>query len=115
MKYDVLGVYLVDFKNNIGGEMSGKHYALVLSKISLKDNTLLVAPITSKKPAKRYKGGFTIECTKYQEKPSTEKAFVKIRKIREIDKKRIYGRKIYDLDAEDTEKLRVSLRNIFNF
>ncbi len=32
--------------------MSGKHYALVLSKVSHKDNTLLVAPITSKKKGK---------------------------------------------------------------
>ena len=32
MKYEVLGVYLVDFQKNRGGELSGKHYGLVLTK-----------------------------------------------------------------------------------
>ncbi len=113
--YDVLGVYLVDFKNNIGGEMSGKHYALILSKTSSKDSTLLVAPITSKKSGKRYKGGFTIDCTKYQSNPSTEKAFVKIRKIREISKSRVLGNKIYDLDDIDKQKLNKSMKLVFEF
>ena len=54
MQYEVLGVYLIDFKENIGGEISGKHYALVISKLESKDNTLLVAPITSKKKGKKY-------------------------------------------------------------
>ena len=85
MTYEVLGVYLVDFKtNNVGGEMSGKHYALVLSELSKKDSTLLVAPITSKKAGKKYRGGFTINCTKYQKNPTYAKAFVKIRKIRDF-------------------------------
>ena len=30
---EILGVYLVDFKDNEGGEMSGKHYGLVLSQL----------------------------------------------------------------------------------
>ena len=30
---EILGVYLVDFKNNEGGEMSGKHYGLVVKNI----------------------------------------------------------------------------------
>lgn len=115
MKYDILGVYLVDFKNNIGGEFSGKHYAMVLSDISSKDNTLLVAPITSKKSGKKYRGGFTIECAKYQKNPSCEKAFVKVRKIREIDNSRIYGKKIYDLDKDDLEKLKKSINDVFKF
>lgn len=54
--FDVFGVYLVDFKENIGGEISGKHYAVVLSKISKKDSTLVVAPITSKKRGKSIEG-----------------------------------------------------------
>ena len=69
MQYEVLGVYLIDFKENIGGEISGKHYALVISKLESKDNTLLVAPITSKKRGKKYRGGFTIDCKKYQKNP----------------------------------------------
>lgn len=47
MGYDVFGVYLVDFKENFGAEFSEKHYAVVLTKAS-GDNTLLVAPLTSK-------------------------------------------------------------------
>lgn len=115
MKVDVLGVYLVDFKKNKGGEISGKHYGVVLSNISDKDETLLVAPITSKKSGKRYKGGFTIDCTKYQVNPTYEKTFVKIRKIREIDKSRIYGKLRYKLDLEDAEKLKKSFYQFFKF
>lgn len=116
MTYEVLGVYLVDFKtNNVGGEMSGKHYALVLSELSKKDSTLLAAPITSKKAGKKYRGGFTINCTKYQKNPTYEKAFVKIRKIREISKYRIYGDKIYDLDSDDVRLLQEAFKNFFSF
>nr|DAF17129.1 MAG TPA: endoribonuclease [Caudoviricetes sp.] len=116
MKYEVLGVYLVDFQKNRGGELSGKHYyGLILSKMSDKDKTLLVAPMTSKKKGKKYKGGFTIDCTKYQQNPTYEKAFIKIRKIREIDIRRIYGTKKYTLDEEDTEKLRESMYQVFKF
>lgn len=112
--FDVFGVYLVDFKKNIGGEISGKHYAVVLSKISKKDSTLIVAPITSKKEGKKYRGGITIDCRKYQSNPSYDKAFVKVRKIREVDKKRILGKKIYDFDADDIERLKQSLKNYFD-
>lgn len=115
MVYEVLGVYLVDFKKNIGGEMSGKHYALVLSDLSKKDDTLLVAPITSKKAGKKYRGGFTIDCTKYQKNPTHEKAFIKIRKIREVSKYRIFGEKIYQLDEEDTEVLKNTFQKFFSF
>ena len=115
MQYEVLGVYLIDFKENIGGEISGKHYALILSKMSDKDKTLLVAPMTSKKIGKKYKGGFTIDCKKYQQNPTYDKAFIKIRKIREVDVKRIYGNKKYDLDSEDLEKLKKSIKNVFKF
>ena len=111
MEYDDFGVYLVDFKENFGAEFSGKHYAVVLTKAS-GDNTLLVAPLTSKKSGKKYKGGFTIECNKYQDNPSTLKAFVRIKKIREIDIRRIYGDRIYD---EDIEKLRKSFYQILKF
>lgn len=53
--FDIFGVYLIDFKQNIGGEISGKHYAVVMSKMSKKDDTLIVAPITSKKKGKKYR------------------------------------------------------------
>ena len=112
--YDVLGVYLVSFEKNKGGELSGKHYALILTPLS-NDNTLLVAPITSKKSGKRYRGGFTINCTKYQENPSYKKAFIRVNKIREIDKKKIWGDKIYDLDEDDIKKLRESFMKVFKF
>lgn len=115
MKYDVLGVYLIDFKQNVGGELSGKHYALVLSELSKKDNTLLVAPITSKKAGKKYRGGFTIDCRKYQKNPTYDKAFIKIRKIREIDKKRIWGTKLYNLDTSDIVQLQLSFKKVFSF
>lgn len=57
------------------------------------DDTFLVATITSKKAGKKYRGGFTIVCTKYQENPTYDKAFVKVINIREIHKSRIYGKK----------------------
>ena len=115
MKYEVLGIYLVNFPNNNGRELFGKHYGLVLSKMSDKDKTLLVAPITSKKKVKKYKGGFTIELNKYQQNPRYEKAFIKIRKIREIDIKRIYGTKKYSLDNVDLLKLNKAMSDVFKF
>ncbi|MBF4806414.1 MAG: type II toxin-antitoxin system PemK/MazF family toxin [Pseudoleptotrichia goodfellowii] len=115
MEYELLGVYLVDFMKNLGGEISGRHYALVISRLSNKDGTLLVAPITSKKQGKKYRGGFTIDCTKYQKNPSYKNAFIKIRKMREIDKIRIQSRKIYSLDEEDTEKLKEAFYKFFYF
>ena len=95
--------------------MSGKHYALVLSELSKKDSTLLAAPIRSKKAGKKYRGGFTVNCTKYQKNPTYAKAFVKIRKIREISKYRIYGDKIYDLDKDDVRLLQEAFKNFFSF
>ena len=102
--FDIFGVYLIDFKQNIGGEISGKHYAVVMSKMSKKDDTLIVAPITSKKK----------DCTKYQKNPTYEKAFIKIRKIREIHKSRFLGRKIYDLEESDVIKLKDTFRSYFD-
>ena len=112
---EILGVYLVDFKNNEGGEMSGKHYGLVLSRTFGEDGTLLVAPITSKKPGKKYKGGFTIECEKYQKNPTYKKAFIQIRKIREISRMRILSKKKYILNKEDTQKLETAFQTFFKY
>lgn len=112
--FDVFGVYLIDFKQNIGGEISGKNYAVVMSKMSKKDDTLIVAPITSKKKGMKYRGGITIDCTKYQKNPTYEKAFIKIRKIREIHKSRFLGRKIYDLEESDVIKLKDTFRSYFD-
>ncbi|WP_462351436.1 type II toxin-antitoxin system PemK/MazF family toxin [Fusobacterium varium] len=108
--FDILGVYLVDFKINIGGEFNGKHYAVILSELSCKDKTLLAAPITSKKKGTKYRGGFTIDCNKYQTNPTCQSAFVKVRKMREIHRSRIFGNKIYDLDNEDKQKLIDSIK-----
>lgn len=45
--YDIHGVYLVDFKKGIGGELSGKHYSIIVTDIKKSDNnTLVVIPIT---------------------------------------------------------------------
>lgn len=114
MKVDLYGVYLVDFRKNVGGEINGKHYAVVLTCPSGRDKTFLVAPITSKKANVRYRGGFTIDCTKYQTNPTHLRCFVKIRKMREIDKKRILGKQIYKLDEEDVERLKNTTSRILN-
>lgn len=50
--FDVLGVYLVDFGNVRGAEFAGKHYAVVLSSVKINGDSLLVAPMTSKKKGK---------------------------------------------------------------
>lgn len=110
--FDILGVYLVDFKQNIGGELNGLHYAVVLSELSNKDKTLLVAPMTSKKAKAKYRGGFTIDCKKYQTNPSYDKAFIKVRKIREVYKSRFYGKKMYDLDESDKLKLIEKIKEV---
>ncbi|MBR7927166.1 type II toxin-antitoxin system PemK/MazF family toxin [Aerococcaceae bacterium zg-ZUI334] len=96
-------MYLVDFKENVGAEFSGKHYAIVITP--QKDNTLVVVPITSKKSGKRYRYGLTLDNSKYLKSPKYPKAFALVRKIREIDRKRIIGSMRYKLDSEDSEKL----------
>ncbi|WAW14369.1 type II toxin-antitoxin system PemK/MazF family toxin [Peptostreptococcus equinus] len=113
MGIEIYGVYLVDFKQNVGGEISGKHYALVLSKIASKDKTLLVAPITSKKTGTKYRGGLTIDCTKYQTNPTYNKAFIKVRKIREVDKSRVIKKQIYKLDSDDIKRFEEYFKYFF--
>lgn len=110
--YDIHSVYLVDFKKGIGGELSGKHYAIIITDIKKSDNTLVVVPITSKKKNKKYRNGFTIDCTKYQSEPTHSKAFAMVDKIREVSRFRIYGDKIYELDNEDVEKLNNKIKSV---
>ena len=131
MGLDIGGVYVVRFPNRGMNEFYGRHYGVVLSKISKDDNTLLVAPITGKKSGRKYRGGITLNNFKYQTEPSYDSSFVYARKIQEIDKRRILSErklkrddngdvvldkngdefyyrkytKAYQLDAEDLEKL----------
>lgn len=109
---DIYGVYLVDFKKNVGRELNSKHYAVLLSKQFLKnEKTCIVVPITSKKPDKKYRGGITIDCNKYQTNPTFPKAFIKVNKMREVSTLRFLGKeKIYDLDEEDILKLKNYIR-----
>ena len=76
-KCEVLGVYLIDFKINEGGELSNKHYGLVLTKMSSSDKTFLVAPMTSKKEIKDIEEGLLL--------------FVKNIKIIQVLKKHSYN------------------------
>ena len=115
MNIEKFGVYLVNFSKSRGGELSGNHYAVALTNFNKDHKTFLVAPITSKKPGKKYRGGFTIDCKKYQENPSKEKAFAMVNKIREVSMHRVYGDMVYKLDNEDIEKLRESLYRVFDF
>lgn len=138
MGLDIGGVYVVHFPNRGMNEFHGRHYGVVLSKISKDDNTLLVAPITGKKSGRRYRGGVTLDNLKYQTEPSYDSSFVYARKIQEIDKRRIsserklkrddkgdvildkngnevYYRKYtkaYQLDDEDLEKLCCKIEEI---
>lgn len=115
MNIEKFGVYLVNFSKSRGGELSGNHYAVALTNFNKDHKTFLVAPITSKKSGKKYRGGFTIDCKKYQENPSKEKAFAMVNKIREVSMHRVYGDMVYKLDNEDIEKLRESLYRVFDF
>lgn len=110
---EIHGVYLIDFGINIGKEFNGRHYGIIISPQAKKDATMLVVPITSKKVGVKYRGGFTIDNCKYQVNPSCDFSFAKVRKIREIDKKRIVKKKlIYKLDDFDIEKLKISLKDV---
>ena len=110
---EIHGVYLIDFGVNTGKEFNGKHYGIVISSKSKKDETMLVVPITSKKPNVKYRGGFTIDNTLYQVAPSCSRSFAKVRKIREIDKKRFVSKKlIYKLNDDDLSKLIKSLKDV---
>lgn len=110
MDIEVMGVYLVDFKENIGAEFSGNHYAVVLTEQT--DNTFIVVPMTSKKPFKRYKHGITIDNKQYLEQPKYEKAFILVRKLREVDRKRIKGQKRYSLTDDDIVRLKNKVKEI---
>ena len=109
---DILGVYIVDFGTNIGGEINKKRPAIVISETSTKDNTLLVVPLTSKKPRVKYRGGFTIKNDKYQPNPLYMTSFAKVRKMREIDKSRIVSKKRYTLDAADSSILAAQIKTV---
>lgn len=113
MNIELFGVYLIDFKTNIGGELSGKHYAIIVSELIKPENTVVVIPLTSKKRGKKYRGGITIDCKKYQINPTKDKAFARVNKIREISKFRIYGNRIYSLDANDIQKLKESMKKVY--
>lgn len=68
-----------------------------------------------KKSGTKYRGGFTIDNKKYFKEPAYEKGFVKVRKIREIDKKRIISDLRFTLDENDTDLLINSIRNVMPF
>lgn len=109
---EILGVYIVDFGTNVGGEINKIRPAIVISDVSTKDNTLLVVPLTSKKPGVKYRGGFTIKHIKYQANPKYLTSFAKVRKIREIDKSRIISKKRYTLDNDDASMLAEQVKKI---
>ncbi len=89
MKFQQGEVYLINFPQKGGNEFYGKHYAIILTTPDKVDGTLLVAPLTGKKSGKKYRGGITIENSKYQNTPSKPKAYAYVRKIQEIDKRKI--------------------------
>ena len=109
---EILGVYIVNFGTNVGGEINEIRPAIVISDVSTKDNTLLVVPLTSKKPGVHYRGGFTIKQSKYQTNPKYVTSFAKVRKIRETDKSRIVSVKRYTLDQEDSNKLAEQIKQV---
>lgn len=110
--YDIHGVYLVDFRRGYGGELSGKHYSIVITEIKKSDNTLVVIPLTSKKKNKKYRNGITIDCTKYQTNPTHDKAFAMVDKIREVSRYRVYGDKIYQLDEADVKRMNEKIKSV---
>ena len=81
MKFQQGEVYLINFPQKGGNEFYGKHYAIILTPPDKADGTLLVAPLTGKKSGKKYRGGITIENSKYQNTPSKPKAYAYVRKI----------------------------------
>lgn len=115
MVIEKFGVYLVNFYKSTGGELSGKHYAIAITDFNKEHKTFVAIPITSKKSGKKYRGGFTIYCNKYQENPSKERAFAMVGKVREVSIHRVYGDMIYKLDNEDIEKLKKSIFKVFDF
>lgn len=115
MRIERFGVYLVNFYNSTGGELSGQHYAIAITDFNKEHKTFLAVPMTSKKSGKKYRGGFTIDCKRYQVNPSKEKAFAMVNKMREVSIHRVYGDMIYKIDDEDIKKLRNSMYKVFDF
>ena len=95
---DIGGVYLVNFPDKGGCEFRGKHYAVVISSVSKDDGTLLVLPMTGKKAGKKYRGGIEINNNKYQTSPKYDISFIYVRKMQEIDKRKIVSRREKQID-----------------
>ena len=58
-------------------------------------------------------GGIIVICEKYQNNPSAKKAFIQLRKIREVSIKRLLSNKKYSLDEEDANRLKVAFHKFF--
>ena len=95
---DIGGVYLVNFPDKGGCEFRGKHYAVVISNVSKDDGTLLVLPMAGKKAGKKYRGGIAINNNKYQTSPKYDISFIYVRKMQEIDKRKIVSRREKQID-----------------
>lgn len=95
---DIGGVYLVNFPDKGGCEFRGKHYAVVISNVSKDDGTLLVLPMTGKKAGKKYRGGIAINNNKYQTSPKYDISFIYVRKMQEIDKRKITSTRKKQID-----------------
>lgn len=95
---DIGGVYLMNFPKKGRNEFYGNHYGVVISNVSKDDGTLLVAPITGKKKGEKYRGGITIDNHKYQSQPSYDNAFIYVRKIQEIDRRKIKSKRKKQVD-----------------
>lgn len=105
MKLQQGEVYLVNFPEKGGNEFYGKHYAIILTLPDRSDGTLLAVPLTGKKAGKKYRGGITIDNTKYQKTPSKPKAYAYVRKIQEIDKRKI----VYKMKKKIDQNMRFVL------
>lgn len=114
MNIEKYGVYLVNFYNSTGGELSGKHYAIAITELNKEHKTFVAIPMTSKKKGKKYRGGFTIDCKDYQINPSKDKAFAMVNKLREVSIHRVYGDMIYELNVSDIKRLKLSINQVFD-
>ena len=103
----VSDVYFVRFPFKNGREFYGDHYGVILTPNL--NGTVLIAPITSKKSGKKYRGGITIITSKYQKNPTHDKIYIYTRKIQEVDVRKIKSSKtgfqpLYSLDDEDYKR-----------
>lgn len=108
-------IYWVNFGVNIGSEFNFVRPAIVISRTdeNQKMNNVLVVPLTTFKPHKKY-NSFDIVLDTKEVGKIQEKSIAKIKHLRDVSKKRL-SKKITRLEKADRAKIYKQILDLINF